>query len=348
MPPASDSPIPAALWAHWPAFRAARVAPITSGLINRTLCLETAAGDKAILQRLHPVFSPEVNLNIQAVTAHLAARGLPTPRLLPTDQGDLWVTAEDGVWRALTWMPGSAPQRLTDPAQAREAGRLVGRFHAALMDLEHHYRGRRGQVHDTPAHLARLRQALEEQAEHRLRGPVAALGEPLLRAAEDLVDLERLPARHAHGDLKISNLMFDAAGRGLCLIDLDTLAPMAWPLEMGDALRSWCNPHQEDQPQPRLDLDLFAAAVSGYQEVAGDLITREEWAALVPGLARICLELAARFLADALHESYFGWDPARYPARGEHNLARGRAMWALYRDVMARQGEAQGILQRLW
>jgi Ser/Thr protein kinase RdoA (MazF antagonist) len=173
------------------------------------------------------------------------------------------------------------------------------------------------------------------------------LADSLLREAETLVALESLPLRHAHGDLKISNLMFDAAGRGLCLIDLDTLSRMHWALEMGDALRSWCNPNKEDRPSARLDLAFFEAAVKGYRESAPGLISVDEWAALVAGLARICLELSARFLADALNESYFGWEPKRYPARGEHNLARGRAMWSLYQDVMHKRRTAERILSSI-
>jgi hypothetical protein len=138
--------------------------------------------------------------------------------------------------------------------------------------------------------------------------------------------------------------MFDDAGLGLCLIDLDTLALMQWPLEMGDALRSWCNPNREDESAPYLDLALLSGAVEGYRETAGGLISQEEWEALLPGLSRICLELSARFLADALNESYFAWDTRRYPGRGEHNLARGLAMWRLYRDTLERYPAARRSL----
>ena len=34
------------------------------------------------------------------------------------------------------------------------------------------------------------------------------------------------------------------------------------------------------------------------------------------------MELAARFCADALHESYFGWNRARYDSASAHNQAR--------------------------
>ena len=67
-------------------------------------------------------------------------------------------------------------------------------------------------------------------------------------------------------------MLFDSRGRGLCLIDLDTLTLMSWPLEMGDALRSWCNPTREDgHALASFDLELFEAAVQGYRRTAGGL-----------------------------------------------------------------------------
>ncbi len=96
-----------------------------------------------------------------------------------------------------------------------------------------------------------------------------------------------------------------------------------------------------------LNLDLLTRAMAGYRQSVGDLIGREEWEALVPGLARICLELSSRFLTDALNESYFGWDARTYGSRGDHNLARGRAMWSLYLDVQGKMGEAQRCLRRI-
>ncbi len=343
MTTATPSIPPGEVLRHWSDFATAVAQPVDSGLIKATFLLHNARGAKAILQRLHPVFAPEVNLDMDAVTRHLAAKGLVTPRLLPTDAGTLWVQADDGVWRAQTHVAGRTHHFVDGPETAREAGRLAGKFHAAVADLEHPYRSRRTHVHDTPAHLRTLETALETHRRHRLYAPTAVLAEPLLKAADTLVDLSALPLRHVHGDLKISNLMFDHAGHGLCLIDLDTLTRMPWPLEMGDALRSWCNPRREDQLPAKLDPELFAAAVAGYRAGAGDLIGPDEWQALVPGLARICLELASRFLADALNERYFGWEPKNYPGRGEHNLARGAAMWALYADVVGKRSELERL-----
>jgi Ser/Thr protein kinase RdoA (MazF antagonist) len=312
--------------------------PVRSGLINATFRLESRTGGRAILQRLHPVFAPEVNLDMAAVTGHLSRHGVRAPRLLATDAGALWAEWEDGVWRLQEFVPGTAPERVTSPAMAREAGRLVGRFHAALADFGYVYRSRRPHVHDTPVHLARLERAVAAHGAHRLYRRVAPLAASALQEVGGVADLQGLPLRHAHGDLKISNLLFDEHGQGLCLIDLDTLTRMPWPLEMGDALRSWCNPGREDRRPAQFSLELFEAALLGYRTAAERLVTRAEWEQLLPGVERICLELCSRFLADALEESYFGWDPARYPARGEHNLARAQAMWELYRDVRDKRG----------
>src|SRR5690606_31258990 len=73
------------------------------GLINRTFLVGEPGGEpRAVVQRLHPIFAAEVNLDIEAVTEHLAARGLETPRLMRTTSGARWFEHGGGVWRALS------------------------------------------------------------------------------------------------------------------------------------------------------------------------------------------------------------------------------------------------------
>jgi hypothetical protein len=293
---------------------------------------------------LHPVFAGVVNEDIDRVTAHLAAKGLVTPRPVRTDDGALWVDGEDGrPWRALTFVEGASFDRVPSPRVAREAGRLVARFHAAVADLAYEYRHVRVGVHDTKRHLGTLGEALAEGRSHRLFGEVEPLAERLFAAAERLGDLGALPLRHAHGDLKISNLLFRGE-EAACLVDLDTLGRMIWPFEMGDALRSWCNPRGEDEGAAAIDEGIFTAAIEGYGEVSrgAGIVTVEEARALVSGLETICLELSARFLADALNESYFGFDATRFATRGEHNLVRARGQLALHASVEARRGALEG------
>ena len=44
-----------------------------------------------------------------------------------------------------------------------------------------------------------------------------------------------------------------------------------------------------------------------------DLVTPAEWQCIVTATQTIYVELAARFCADALNESYFGWNPQAFP-----------------------------------
>ena len=47
---------------------------LTGGLINATYVVRDGGAPIAVVQRLHPIFGAQVNLDIEAVTAHLAAK----------------------------------------------------------------------------------------------------------------------------------------------------------------------------------------------------------------------------------------------------------------------------------
>jgi Ser/Thr protein kinase RdoA (MazF antagonist) len=321
---------------RYPGLEAAEVRPFGSGLINRTFLV--SEGERwFVLQQLNPIFPPNINQNIEAVTTRLIEAGMPTPTLVRTGEGGLWVDlGTGGAWRLLTFVDGVSFDVVASPGQAHAAGELVARFHRALEGLAHDFVGLRTGVHDTPAHLARLRQALQSHPGHRLLSDVQSLGCGLLSAAENLPALPALPPRICHGDLKLNNILFagqDGAAReqALCLIDLDTVGPMPLAFELGDAWRSWCNRSPEDALEAVLDLEVLRASWEGYRAGLGRDLSSDERTALLRGPEWISLELSIRFAADALNESYFGWNPDRYPGRGEHNLARSRGQWALHR-----------------
>lgn len=313
----------------------ARVEHVPS-LINRTYIVRDAQREPRdlVLQRLHPVFGARVNEDISAITEQLSAKGLLTPRLVPSLSGALWVEDESGrPWRALSLVEGVTFHRARSPEQLRSAAELLGRFHAALDGTPHVFVHHRP-LHESARHFALLGEALRSP---RARGDAEAqeLGAEILQRAERArVDFSALPRRVCHGDPKISNVLFDPADpdRALCWIDLDTVGHGYLAYELGDALRSWCNPAGEDVAQVEVELALFSATLEGY--LRGPFrVGFEELSSAVDGLATVSLELASRFARDVIEDSYWGWDPARFPSRREHNLVRARGQLALSASV---------------
>jgi Ser/Thr protein kinase RdoA (MazF antagonist) len=298
--------------------------------------------ERLVLQRLHPVFGETVHLDIEAVTAHLARRGLTTPRLIHTQAGQLWTRDEQPpgprVWRALTYVDGVTIHASRNALLLESGAELVGRFHDALADLKHEFVHRRP-LHDTRRHLANLEAAL---ASERGQGDAEAqeLGADVLRHAEGVrLDFESLPQHIIHGDPKLSNVLFQrqAPERALCMIDLDTVAHGPLAYELGDALRSWCNPAGEDTSEIELDPAAVAAVLRGYARARRGAVSRDELASALDGFETVSIELASRFASDAVVDQYWGWDATRFASRREHNLLRARGQLALSKAVRARR-----------
>lgn len=316
-----------------------------NGLINRTYFVGEPV--RAVLQWVNPIFHPDIQYDIDALTRHLVARGVLTPCLVPTSEGDLWVPDDErGVWRMLTYVDGSTVHQMSSRELAAAAGTLVGRFHSALADFAYFPRAPRRNIHDTPARMAELRQALEGCDGHPFEGEARTLGQEILDHFASWDGEIELPERICHGDLKISNLRFDVAGKtGLCLLDFDTIAPMALAVEMGDAWRSWCNPVGESRPdEVSFDLGIFEASTRAWL-AAFPAITRRERDSLAAGAERICWELAARFCADVVNNSYFLESRETWPRPGEHNLVRARGQRNLALLARAARADCENIIQ---
>ncbi len=332
--PAGEAGPPAPVLAAW-GLGGARCRRVAGGLINQTWQLTDAAGVRFALQRVSAIFPPSVNADIAAVAAHLHARGMLCPAPRPTLGGALYLEHE-GCWRLLDWIDGHSIERVSAPAQAAAAGGLLGRFHAGLADLDHDFRAGRAGGHDFARHRAGLDAALERHGGHHAHTAVAGLAADI--DALGGAALAPLPLRICHGDPKITNVIFTPSlDEARCLVDLDTVGPGNIAFELGDALRSWCNPAGEDSLDTCFDMTVAAAALQAWAVPVRARITAPEWQAIPAATLQICLELAARFAADALAESYFGWDRERFASASEHNLLRARGQLHLAREVHVRQ-----------
>lgn len=310
------------------------VQALAGGLINDTFAL----GRQHILQRLHKIFAAVVNDDIAALTPHLRAAGVSAPTLVRARDGQTYahvITGDPavfGVWRIMDRLPGTTRHRLENLDQAQSAGKLIARFHNALSGIEHQFAFTRPGAHNTDLHLANLRRAVAAHPQHQRIADITDYMRELGQRWQNWGPLPLLPQRIIHGDLKVSNLLFDG-DEATVVLDLDTLANSTLDIELGDAMRSWCNSGTEDDAAPSFDLATYLAAMDGYFSTVGPWLTSAERASLPRATLRIALELSMRFAADVLNDSYFGWNDKKFASRSEHNLVRARNQLGLARDI---------------
>ena len=323
---------------------------LSSGLLHESFEVTTPVG-RFVAQRVSPIFSPAIHDNIRAVSRHLAARGCATVTLCETASGALYVDLPGGArWRLLERLPGATFETCSGAGQARSAGAQVAAFHAALSDFAAPLAPMGIPYHDTPRYLADLAEAVARRRDHPRNADVASLADRVFAAMHALRPAADLPRRVVHGDLKFSNVMFAGDSgrdreRATALIDLDTLCRLPIYYDLGDAWRSWTNRRAEDVPEAEFDLAIFAATADGYLSHPELRLDEAERRSLDHAFELLTLEVCARFAADALNESYFAWDPTRFPSASEHNWSRARGQWSLYQQARATRTERLDLLR---
>ncbi|MCK9376591.1 MAG: aminoglycoside phosphotransferase family protein, partial [Syntrophobacterales bacterium] len=221
-----------------------------------------------ILQRLNTrVFrQPELVMgNLRTCTEHLRrslrgaparpGRGWQAPRVLLTRDGrDHLIDSSGSFWRALSFIGAAQTfDIIEDMAHAREVGYALGRFHYLLSDLPtERLADTLPGFHVTPGYLRHYDAILAQhsvppapEVSYALRfisarrAWAAVLEEARARGELDL--------RPIHGDPKVNNVMLDAAtGHAVAMVDLDTVKPGLIHYDIGDCLRSGCNPLGEE------------------------------------------------------------------------------------------------------
>lgn len=315
------------------------VDPCSGGLINNSWFVTTPGG-KLVLQALNTgIFADwqSVASNIAAVTAHLAAKQVPTLHFYPAkESGDQALATPEGVYRVCDFYPGKSESKVT-PALFSRAGAAFATFQRGLSDFD---ASRLVETlpgfHDTPARIEALARLAAEKPP-RLASCQQEVDFVLSKRAfaplfTEALAARRLPLRVVHNDTKLNNVILSPAGD--MVIDLDTVMPGTLLYDIGDALRAGAAALPEDPENPgenRLDDTLYEAFLRGYLSIAGATMTEQERAWIPESVAMLALELGSRFLADYLAgDVYFKTD------RPDQNLNRARGQLALAADVLAR------------
>lgn len=335
------------------------------GHINASYRVDLTDGRSLLLQQIntHVFQRPDWLMeNIQRVTEYLrvqiARRGgdpeRETLRVIPTRSGALYDRDGEGrYWRLYPFISHTVTyQSFSDSRVFQNAGEAFGRF---LADLSAYPVETLHEVIPCFHHTPKRYQALEQAADRDIRHLAAHCERELVFAQErnhlygqiiEALEAGRLPLRVTHNDTKVNNVLMDPeTGRGVCVVDLDTVMPGSSLYDFGDAIRFGAATRPEDTTDlahMKLDLALFEAFARGYMQGAGECLIDEEIRMLPLGALLMTLECGIRFLADALDgDTYF---KIHHPGQ---NLERCRAQFALAADMERKMEDMESIVRRL-
>jgi Ser/Thr protein kinase RdoA (MazF antagonist) len=354
------------------------VQPYGSGNVNDTFLVtvdrsqppfspESTGESHFILQRLNIVVfcQPELVMgNLGTVTEHVRrrlehqplanGRRFELPRVLRTPEGrDHVYDATGSYWRALSFIDHTQTfDIIQDQDHGREVGYALGLFHYLLADLPApQLADTLPGFHLTPGYLRHYDEVLAA-----MNPPQSSEVAYCLKFIEDrrawagvLEEAKRegkLKERVMHGDPKVNNVMLDVDTReAVALVDLDTVKPGLVHYDIGDCLRSCCNPLGEETEaaeEVRFEPDLARAILAGYLPWARNFLTAGDYDYLYDSIRVLAFELGLRFFTDYLAGNVY------FKARHrEHNLARALVQFKLTASIEAQANAIRAIIRDL-
>jgi Ser/Thr protein kinase RdoA (MazF antagonist) len=349
--------------------RVTAVQPFGSGNINDTFLVTVADGidTRFVLQKIntrvftHPAL---VMQNMRIFTQHVCNKLLdeninPERRwaiplvLLTVDDRDHWVEPDDNTyWRAISFIDDSRTiDTIEDIKHGWEVGYALGRFHHLIGDLDPtRLADTLPGFHITPQYLAdyhkvldRHTQSIDPQVDYCLK--FIKDRQEWAHVLENAKHEGKLPLRPIHGDPKVNNVLIcNTTQQAIGVIDLDTVKPGLVQYDIGDCLRSGCNPlgeETEDWEQVQFDIEMCRAMLDGYISQARSFLTERDYEYMFDGIRLIAFELGLRFFTDHLAGNiYF---KVKYPT---HNLARALVQFKLTESIEAQEVAIRQVIEQ--
>lgn len=249
------------------------------------------------------------------------------PKLIPTQNDQLFVELDSGFWRVFEFVDGSSLDRPENAVQAYQAAQGYGKFLRALDQFpiqELHVTI--PNFHNMNFRLRQFKNALNTAEKDRLRQASDQISFVKERGNEmskmyELASSGLIPLRATHNDTKFNNVLLSSDGEST-VIDLDTVMPGYSFYDVGDGLRSAAITSDEDEPDLsniELNSEFYQAFLSGYLDATADILTSKEKELLQKSGQYMAFIMGVRFLTDFLNGDIY------YKTKyADHNLVRAK------------------------
>eukprot|EP01032_Pedospumella_encystans_P021391 gene21391-24267_t len=295
---------------------------VGQGLINDTWMVEDTSGNAFILQRVnHSVFKkPHIidqNLRLLQVFLNKECPEYVFTSPIPSSRGETLTEVEGNFYRIFHFVPDSHCFDTVQRSElAYEAAKQFGEFTSTLSHFD------ANQLTPTiidfhnlalrcDAYLA-SKQTADSQRLHLARNcmDIIETNKNVLETYQAMLLDPEMRLRVCHHDTKISNVLFDSTGKGICIIDLDTVMPGYFISDIGDMFRTYlCAESEEalieDPLAPRIRMEYFTAIVKGYLYHMRQHLTATECKHIVYAGKFMLFMQGVRFLTDFLNNDVY-------------------------------------------
>lgn len=336
-----------------------------NGNINDTYLVTTDSNEEKyyVLQRIntHVFRQPKLIMqNMRAFTEHMRQRAHDEerrwhmPQVLPAQDGqDFYLDVDGNFWRAISFIPAAQSfDIIKDIPHAREVGHALGMFQYLINDLPiNKLADTLEGFHIMPRYLQNFDKVFSQngyksnaEVQHCLAFVNAR--RDWAYVLENAREQGKLPVRPVHGDPKVNNVMIEeSTGNAISLVDLDTVKPGLIHYDIGDCIRSGCNPLGEETERWEavyFDLEIGAAILEGYLAQARNFLISADYEYLFDAIRLLAFELGLRFFTDHLAGNvYFK------VKHSEHNLQRALVQFKLAESIEAHERDIRNIIQSM-
>jgi len=331
------------------------IEPIHTGLINSTWRINNSH-QSYILQKLnHQVFKdPEaIAANVRLIADYLLKHNpgyLFAAPIKTNTHAEMKHIKGSGYFRLIPFIENSHTINTVEKVQqAFEAAKKFGEFTKLLSGFPvEKLQITLPDFHNLTLRYQQFSDALETGNTIRLQQSKEYI--QFIKDNKNIVDIYesilRNPSfrlRVTHHDTKISNVLFDDDNKGLCVIDLDTVMPGYFISDVGDMMRTYLSPaNEEEKDFSKVEIreEYFKSIWDGYMsEMKNELDHEERRHFIYAGKFMIYMQ-AIRFLTDYLNnDTYYG---AKYE---DQNFVRAGNQIVLLQRLMGKENVLKEIIK---